>query len=284
MRQRLELEPFSLDVHRERLAAYRKDIAAEFDDSDFSDKSFAERLQVVQADPDFQDWMNHHGSRLLVLSGRNYVSESTHCWASPVALDLIAKLTKPDTSIASDELRGQDPPLDNVCIFHASPPCDDRYTFPGVVTELVYQLLQANKLFLRNEKQATALQADLEQYLVRRKRVGPVSALEGPLKRLTLTALDFFSAENKIVWIVLDRVDRCITDVSESGRRMRDVHRRTLLHMFARVVQETCATVKVLAVVNSVDWDVETLEEDFGRSKEERACVVVREIREEEVG
>lgn len=284
MRQLLGLEPFSLDMQRERLARYRRDIAAEFDDSDFSERSYTDRLQVIESHPDFQDWVSHPGSRLLVLSGRNYVSDSPHCWASPVALDLIANLTEAHIPIDTDNLQEKSALLDNVCVFHTSPPRDEKYTFPGVATWLVYQLICANQHFLRNEKQATALRADLERFLDSHKRHGTVPAMEEPLKRLVLTALDFYAAEDKTVWIILDRVDRGDDDVSWRGRRQRDVHRRALLRMIACAVHETSATVKILAVVNSVDWDVEGLEDDFCRSKEARERVVIREIREEEAG
>ncbi|KAL1854935.1 hypothetical protein Daus18300_011255 [Diaporthe australafricana] len=276
IRRQLELEPFSLDKQREKLARYRRDITAEFDDSDFSDKTYAERLQVVENDAAFQDWLRHPKSRLLVLSGRNYVHEATNCWVSPIALDVIAKFT-------TTHAQGQDASIDDVCAFHVSTPRDGRYTFPGVVTALVYQLLLASKRSLRSVENETFLRADLEQYLDIQKRGGAVSATREPLQRLMLTVLGFFAAEKRTVWIILDRVDRGSDYVGESGMRQRNVHRQTLLHLMADLVRETDATVKVLAVVNTVDWDVEE-KEDFGQSEEGSESVIVRTISEDDAG
>lgn len=148
---------------------------------------------------------------------------------------------------------------------------------------LVHQLLLASKRSPRSRDNETALRTDLEQYLGIQKRGGAVSATHEPLQRLMLTVLGFFAAETRTVWIIMDRVDRGGDYVSEGGTRQRNVHRRALLHVMADLVRETDATVKVLAVVNTVGWDVEQ-KEDFGHSEEGSESIAVRTLSEEEAG
>lgn len=284
IRRQLELEPFLLDEQKEKLTEYRRDIVAEFGESDFIEKPYAERLQALEADAAFQDWMCHSGSRMLVISGRNEVCDATNCWASPVALDLIAKLAATGVStVPSDGLRVQDVSKDDVCVFYAPPPRDGRYTFQGVISTLVHQLLRAGQHCLRKEEQAATLWTDLEHYLDIQKRTGRVTAVQEPLEKLMLTVLSFFAMLKRNVWIVLDRVDRGEDGVSEFGRLQRNMHRSALLHVMARLVHASDGTVKILGIVNTVDWDLEAFEEDFGYADQKHESIVIRKVSEDEM-
>lgn len=249
-----------------KLVDYRSDITAEFKDSgDFSEKTYPERLQVIETDKNFQEWISIRKSRLLILSGRNEISDATNCWASPVALDLIGKLTATGPKMSTD-----------VCAFCILKSSEGNHTFQGVLERLVHQLLMMNKQTLRDEGHLAEIRADLGEYTRVRDSGDGISAVQGPMEKLLLRVLNSFDKE-KTVWIVLDRVDRCQTRGSE-----RYAHRLALLHTLARLVQESRTLIKVLAVVNAVDWNVESLKGQLCRRED--GSVIVRTISEEEAG
>ncbi|RYO75236.1 hypothetical protein DL762_010104 [Monosporascus cannonballus] len=113
IRELLGLEAFSHEAHLAQLNNHRRSVAAEFQRKNwYSEKTPDEQLCVVVSDPVYKEWLDSPHSRVLVLSGENYVIGASHCWVSPVALGLIAKLMAGTTP-------GPDP-----CVFYLLGLCE----------------------------------------------------------------------------------------------------------------------------------------------------------------
>lgn len=278
IRRQLHLESFSLPDQMKRLTRYESDLVSEFGESDFSDKSYSERLRMIQSDPAFQSWEHTRDtSGMLIFSGLNEVPDATHCWVSAVALKLIVELTSSGSSQASDKALGAQ--LD-VCVFHVTVSSEQCSSFQHVMAVLIHQLLLARKRVLHQEELKAKLRDNLQRYLdVLNQGQVAFSRVQDPLEGLLLTCLSFYADGKTTVWIVVDRADRCR---GTNRRKGWDVHRLALLRALARAVRKTSARVKILVTVSAVDWDVESCSRDLDFYA--GGSIVMRLFREEEAG
>lgn len=77
------------------------------------------------------------------------------------------------------------------------------------------------------------------------------------LDRVVLEALNGFH-DDQTVWIVLDRMDKCLIPREALDRHETERHgRRHLLTSLVKVTRESTSRIKVLAIVNRTDWRVE---------------------------
>ncbi|RYP33461.1 hypothetical protein DL767_004739 [Monosporascus sp. MG133] len=268
IRKLLGLEAFSHEAHLAQLDSYRRSVAAEFQQKNwYSEKTPDEQLCAVVSDPAYKEWLGLPHSRVLVLSGENYVIEASHCWVSPVALDLIAKLTAGTT------------PDPDPCIFYLLGLREVDDTCPHVLAFLILRLLSLNKEALRNEVQFAELWADLQSYArVAESPDASAYEVQRTLEKVALRALNLFDA-GKTVWIILDRVDKCRAAPGPRGKS----HRRggrALLETLVRLVERATARVKVLGVVNRADWHVEEQADELG--EEQEGNVVIRTFSQSE--
>ncbi|RYP63895.1 hypothetical protein DL771_009070 [Monosporascus sp. 5C6A] len=268
IRKLLGLEAFSHEAHLAQLDSHRRSVAAEFQQKNwYSEKKPDEQLCAVVSDPAYKEWLRSPQSRVLVLSGENYVIGASHCWVSPVALDLIAKLTADTT------------PNPDLCVFYLLGLRDVDDNYPHVITFLILRLLSLNKEALRNDVQFAELWADLQSYArVAESPDAPAHEVQRTLEEVALRALDLSDA-GKTVWIILDRVDKCRAAPGPRGTSHRKGG-RALLETLVRLVERATARVKVLAVVNRADWHVEEQADELG--EEQEGTVVIRTFSQSE--
>ncbi|GAB1313181.1 hypothetical protein MFIFM68171_03391 [Madurella fahalii] len=282
VRKLLSLEAMSDKAQLAQLERHRCNVAAEFQQSNwYGTTGLEQRLRKVEQGPDFQDWLRSPQSSLLVLAGRNDVLEAIHCWVSPIALDLIAKLTR--TSSSSDDNA-------NPCAFYLIGHRDVEDTPLDVLASLVLQLLTLSKEALRTDRaQFAELRAKLEEYHHAQQHGADTSAadLKQKLQDVASRALDLFGSKKiekptTTVWIILDRVDQCRAASAmgspSPGTPGRSQHHRSagraLLQTLVHLVEHAAAgvTVKVLAVVNRVDLGVEG--DELGATRDESVAVL----------
>lgn len=245
IRRLLKLHPHSPETELANLKRHRENIVAEFNDFYSRQRRPKAPLASITNHQTFQQWRTSTGSCILLLIGRNRVIQARNCWLSPVALDFTDedKMSKP-----------QDP-----CVFYilGAQTADD--TFDHVASSLIYRLLSKNRDVLRNEIQHAELQAELENYENARSEPHIVQELLG---KVALRVLNMFDP-SMTVWIILDRLDQC------RGQGPRNLHRKTLLKFLARLVEDRNlrVRVRVLAVVNGVDWRPEEQQDEIGQTE-----------------
>ncbi|KAK2021281.1 hypothetical protein LX32DRAFT_605024, partial [Colletotrichum zoysiae] len=239
--------PFPEDNRHIDLSRHQGNVAAEFSRKNhYSGANVEKRMQAVENDAIYQEWLVCSQSRVLVMSGANDNLGAHHCWVSPVALNMVARL-RSDKGLADL----------NICVFYLLGLRDEEDTWDHVISFLIYRLLELNKRALRNEEQCRQLWADLQSYAELRAdsaKTKPKDVTE-KLERIALRALSMFDA-GKTIWIILDRVDRCHVMPGQSRKTNRKGG-RSLLRMMVHLAEKSSVTVKVLAVVNRADWHIE---------------------------
>ncbi|KAK3329967.1 hypothetical protein B0H66DRAFT_635071 [Apodospora peruviana] len=269
VRTLLGLQAVSERAKVAQFEAHRRNVAVEFEQSDCCfETTLAQRLRAIEEDRDYKDWLESPRSQLLVLEGRNEVIEASHCWASAVALNLIAKLA--DAA-----------PSSNPYAFYLLGLRDREESSLDVLSNLILQLLSLKTEAPRDRAQFSELRAELEEYA----RMGQPShlathysahRLKEKLQEIALRAVNLFSEETT-VWIILDRVDHCrvVPELRQNSRR-RDG--RALLQSMVHLVEKAAVTIKVLAVINRVDWHADR--DDLEAKQEE--SVIIREFSQQE--
>ncbi|UNI23974.1 hypothetical protein JDV02_009759 [Purpureocillium takamizusanense] len=257
VRKLLRLEPFSAEAHLKQLDIHRSNVRDEFRKNWYPSETSDEESDAVLKNPSYEEWRWSPSSQLLILSGKNYSRHTTHCWVSPVALDLAANFT------ASND------PNTAACVFYLLGRRKEEDTYAHVMTFLTHQLLSVNKGPLQDKPQFDEMWSALNSYEAAvSSPSGDRHKIREKLRDAALRALNMFGA-GKTVWIILDRVDQCrpephlITPRNYPGRDS-----RALLAALVYLVEQATVTVKVLTVVNRLDWAVEEQLDEFGRSKE----------------
>ncbi|RSL52150.1 hypothetical protein CEP54_011057 [Fusarium duplospermum] len=269
VRSLLRIEAPSDEVLFAQLRNHQSNVAAEFQpDYSFSEKTPSERLSMVKDDKAYKEWLSSQRSGMFILSGENHVNGATHCWVSPVALDLIEELVRePDTNNAN-----LDP-----CVFYLLGQRDTNETCSDVLTFLIIKLLAKNKAALHHEEKFAELRSDFQAYLrLAESHKASEHEVQRGLDKVTLRVVNMFG-QNRTIWIVLDRVDQC-----KLGPRQRSASQRrggpTLLRSMVHLVEQAVPRVKVLAVVNKADWPVEDQVDELDQQRKE--SVVIRTFHE----
>ncbi|KAI1147741.1 hypothetical protein F4825DRAFT_436404 [Nemania diffusa] len=245
----LKLDPYSPETELANLKKHRDNIAAEFKQTYTRQRTPGGYLASVKKHQAFQSWHESTGSCILVLVGRNMVREARNCWLSPVGLDLIAEC----------EISKQQSPW--VSYILGIQEADDSFTH--VVTSLLFRLLSMNPHVLRDENQYSELRAELHNYEKETLTGSQTHILQDLLGKVTLRVLNLFHSF-ETVWIILDRLDQC------RGSGSRNLHRKTLLKLLVKLVESENlrVRVRVLAVVNGVDWMPEEQHDELGQTKD----------------
>ncbi|EXJ70040.1 uncharacterized protein A1O5_07113 [Cladophialophora psammophila CBS 110553] len=265
IQQHMNLSSFSSENHRKQLEQYRR---ALYDDdhlnAPFFEQMQGRRLQAFRACNEYQSWSNSKHSCLLILSGHNdsSIRYLDHCWLSPVAMTMITDLSNGDNK---DRLYGY---------YVFSSRGESLYRAISVV---LLQLLGEKSVVLRNKARCDELRAELsnlhqfEQVSQDRKvannhnhhhETKKLSTFE----RVALRALDLFD-ESEQVQIILDRADRCCDLVKGVD------HRKPLFKLLVKLVDVARCNLKVLAVVNGDQWDIEPRSDELGQRMEGRVIV-----------
>ncbi|KAF4462795.1 hypothetical protein FALBO_10392 [Fusarium albosuccineum] len=259
----LGIESFSSEDHFDQLQRHKGNVAAYFWSKTWlGEQESDQQLGRVLSDPGYQEWLVSESSGVFILSGENDFNGASHCWASPVALNLIDQLTK-DGNEASD-----------TCVFYLLGHQEHDDTCLRVLTSLVFQLLKSNKEALRDKAQLDELLAKLTRYSRLPRSPSEENSKQDSLAEVVLRAVKMIPAD-KTIWVVLDRVDKCCDQLqadSPGGRRPRK-GARTLLRTLGSLTRGMATKVKILAVVNRADWRIEQEGDEVGV---EEGRVVIR--------
>ncbi|KAI8306399.1 hypothetical protein K4K59_011500 [Colletotrichum sp. SAR11_240] len=190
--------PLPDDNRHANLSRHQGNVAAEFSwKNDYSGATVEERMQAVENDSCYQEWLVGSQSRVFVMSGANDNRNARHCWVSPVALNMVARFK-------SDKSR----PDSSLYVFYLLGLRDEDDTWDHVISFLTYKLLELNKRALRNEEQCRQLWADLRSYADLRAdsaRMKPTDVTE-KLERIALGAL-ILAVVNRADWHIEDEAD-----------------------------------------------------------------------------
>ncbi|KIW29327.1 hypothetical protein, variant [Cladophialophora immunda] len=254
----LGLSSFSGENHRKQLEQYRR---ALYNDDHLNAPYFEQmqgrRLEAFRACNEYQSWSNSKHPCLLILSGHNdnSIRYLDHCWVSPVAMTLIADLSNGD----NDRIHG--------CYVFSSRGESLCHAFSVVLL----QLFSKRSTVLRNKSQCDELRAELNnlrQFHIAEGK--PASNNEtkklSTFERVALRAIDFFS-ESDQVHIILDRADRCC-DLFKGVD-----HRKALFKLLVKLVEAARCNLKVLAVVNGDQWNIETRRDELGQRMDGRVIL-----------
>ncbi|KAI5460479.1 hypothetical protein BGZ63DRAFT_247756 [Mariannaea sp. PMI_226] len=258
----LRIEAFSPEALLTQFRTHQSNLAAEFRSGSLSsDMTPRERLGMVRNDTEYKEWLDSQRSGMFILSGQNCFIGATHCWVSPVALDLIEKFVwEPQTDSNPDP-----------CVFYLFGHRDTDETCSEVLSLLIFELLSMNKEALRHGQEFCELWAELRSYaqLAQSRDAPQYEVQQGPYK-VALRAIDLFGP-NRTIWIVLDRVDKCRLAPGQRGSQHRGG--RMLLQTMVHLVEQAVPRVKVLAVVNRADWHVEDQVDELGQQREESVMI-----------
>ncbi|KAI0399291.1 hypothetical protein F4802DRAFT_611011 [Xylaria palmicola] len=239
---------YSPEIELAKLTGHRRNIEADHNWY-YRQQTLKDPLSFTKDNQLFKSWKASDNSRILLLTGHNMVRQATHCWLSPVALDIISECQKARQGYP--------------CVFYVlgAQAVDD--TFVHVASSLLLRLLSTNRDVLRDEKRYDELRAELQFYqTLTRSSSGAHQILEC-LSKVASRVLKMFDSST-VVWIVLDRLDKCHGDGS------RNFHRKMLLNFLVKLVkdEDLRLRVRVLGVVNGVDWKPEDCLDEIEKPKE----------------
>jgi hypothetical protein len=249
---------FSMETELARLEKRQGDIQAQFRQQYHPGESSKARLLQLQNDDIYTAWQNSQVSRILVLAGRNQVTQAAYCWLSPMVFDLITKITAAT-------------PKDPYSFYVVGETEED--TFPRILFSIIYRLLSQHHEVLKDpsayDKFLTAFgdyRKAITSNAVRKKQ-------EELLISCAFEALNMFRSF-KTVWVVLDRLDQC-------APKPPNYHRKALLKALVKLAenQELKVKFRVLVVVNAIDWDVE---EQADIERAEHGTIVIQTLWQDE--
>lgn len=202
-----------------------------------------DRIDTLLAHSDFKAWLQSTDSSILLLTGYNHTSidnSSNHCWVSHVAYHMFESVCK----------LGHCNPL----AFHIIGLQKDE-RLAQIILRILLQLLRSTPESLRDGKQYSELQAEIEEY-----RQSDEDGIVGSLRRIAVRVLNLFNS-SEAVWIILDRVDRCCHP------RTNNNHRNAFMQFLVHLVKSVKVRVRILAVVNGSDWTADRVLGEFETSR-----------------
>lgn len=217
MQKSLGLVNYRHEEMQERLKEHRQTLAHLFDSDRRRQKmNLADFLSSSVG----QDWKSD-GSMLVVLFGRNEASVSStisHSWLSPIAVQLVESLLESHRIVAYDL-------------------CDESSTLIGVLSRLIFQLLEKNPAVLRRGKDFHNIQSQLSHTGDDR-----IKALYTALSRI-------INLQKGNVFIVLNRPDLCELGKEESPDEY--------IEIMLSLVRDATIDLKIMLVQRSEIWDIE---------------------------
>ncbi|KAL8653830.1 MAG: hypothetical protein Q9210_001859 [Variospora velana] len=247
LQQLLGLDEFSEEGHRKEWNKHVQNVEMDAElNVDLLQQLRGSELQSFMASTqNIREWQIHGRSRLLVLAGHNNAAfnQGDQCWLSPVA-----------TAMVADFGRHQHRPIHAYCALsqHGNLVWD-------VLTVILLQLLRQNIAALRDPQHHAELRAAFGSF----HRVVTNNGDRVPeLKRVAVRVLACFE-EFETVYIVIDRIDRC-RDISKSID-----HRKLLLKVLVKLVEEARCKLKIVAVVDGGTWPVENYQDELGATMDD---------------
>lgn len=232
----LDLSTWTLKQRRQELQEYKQSIDRECaDDQIFQTMRSGSINQYRREAQHFRKWEDSDKSSMLLLIGANHesvVSLRHHCWMSPLALNLMDKYHSTAGTRAS------------AYAFYAFKLPVQTQIYP-VASEILFQLLRWKKHELGGSGDRLAfLFAKLKEYHAIDVNNDDEDTKLEALRHVAATTMQLF-APDETIYLILDRIDRCYRD-----------HRANLLDFLTEIMELAACPVKILAVANSVGWDI----------------------------
>ena len=215
-------------------------------------------FHAFRTDKDYQLWNNSERSCLLVISGYNddSITLACQCWASPIAARMVEDFDRQE-----------------LCPFYAYyAMAQNGKLLHDILSVILIQLLRQKSSALRDEQRYSELRTKLGNLRqVEMNDKGRVEAME----KVAVRVVDFFD-ESETVYIIVDRADRC-RDLQKAD------HRKALLKVFVKMVEEARCRLKILVVMDGRSWPVERYRDDVGVKMEERfvVCTATQKLRDD---
>ena len=216
------------------------------------------KFHAFRTDKDYQLWNNSERSCLLVISGYNddSIALACQCWASPIAARMVEDFDRQE-----------------LCPFYAYyAMAQNGKLLHDILSVILLQLLRQKSSALRDEQRYSELRTKLGNLRqVEMNDKGRVEAME----KVAVRVVDFFD-ESETVYIIVDRADRC-RDLQKAD------HRKALLKVFVKMVEEARCRLKILVVMDGRSWPVERYRDDVGVKMEERfvVCTATQKLRDD---
>jgi hypothetical protein len=210
-----------------------------------------DRLGTFERSENYRTWLESRQACLLILSGYNERSilDEDQCWLSPIALNHIEHLSQ----------SGSEATL----AYHLLPQRRETLIH-DVIPAILLQLLRQKCQALRDEKEYAELCAELRKYEDLSSNTTTKDMKEhdrmATLQKIAVRVVNFFE-DSETVYIIVDRVDRCIDPKKDAD------HRKALLKVLVRMAEGAKCNLKILAVINGYDWRVEDRRDEFGAEK-----------------
>jgi len=234
VRRLFRLDTFSEETQRRELEIHRQSLSSDEElNVDYLQQMRGRGLELFKNHLDYQQWYKSRQQMLIIYGCNNEsVSDSDHCWMSPLALSMIENLSQEKEMHAYSVL-----PQAGRLIYDV---------FPAILLQLLRRKVSA----MRDEDRFNELCSELEALQEFENR-GPkletyeIDKLEA-LHRVGLRVIDFFN-ENDSIYIIVDRVDRC--------RDFKTIdHRKLLLECLRRLADGAKCGLKILVVVDKRGW------------------------------
>ncbi|KAI1359171.1 hypothetical protein F5Y08DRAFT_349924 [Xylaria arbuscula] len=257
IRNVMDLPPHSDATEYGNLERAREDVKREYRDWYARLRTPNDPLASVRNNQVFLSWRTSSKHRILLLIGYNKVKQARHCWLSPIALDLITE--------------GNPPKQEDLYVSYLLNTMASNKRFEHVACSLLFRLLSAHPHVLRDGEQYSELQAELQSYKSAIDAHSQLQTTQTLLTTIALRVLNMFDP-SKTVWIIVDRIDECRNEPEDKSRQeTRNLHRKTLLKFLVRLVEDESLRVKVrvLGVVNGLDWRAEEHRDEIDQMKKE---------------
>ncbi|KAF7884771.1 uncharacterized protein EAF02_005107 [Botrytis sinoallii] len=192
-----------------------------------------EELRSFKAGFEYQAWKVSEEAQILLLWGynNNSILQEVECWLSPIATSTIHELSQNGCYLAYD-----------IVI--------DGKRAHEVLSLILLQLLRLKSDTLNDENQYSELSGDLETYRLigsdgKHSNENDEAKLD-VLQKIAARIIGFFEP-SEIVYIFIDRVDRCSRNPPN--------HRKALLDALVKMVEAADCKLKVLTVINGYYWE-----------------------------
>ncbi|KAI9658270.1 MAG: hypothetical protein M1821_002403 [Bathelium mastoideum] len=222
----LGLAAWSEDGKREKFKSHAWDVERERGHQDILETLDPERISVYKRTVHFQHWLTSSRSAMLFIIGATNPGQRwTHCWMSPLAIDIVR----------------QHDVKDNPHAYHIF--AENDMTIYSAITEILFQLLRTKRSALGENDYFAKLCAIIEKYnaISESHEEAKVDALI----QVVGCVVQIFES-NETVHVTLDRVDLCKTDQQPE-----------LMRVLITMLETAKCFMKIFAVAKDMFWEVD---------------------------
>ena len=223
----LGLSTWSEDSKREAFRSYAWGVERERDNEDVFESLNPGDIMAYKQDEHFQNWSRPGQSAMLLIIGTsNPGQRRTHCWMSPLAIDIIRQHEADDMPHAFQIFAKKETDMQSAII------------------EILFQLLRWKRRALGENNYFAGLSAIIHRYNdtdVKFDEDAKVSALVQVVERV----IQVFEP-NETVHITLDRIDHCKPN-----------QQLELMRVLIQMLETARCIIKLVAIAKDTFWEVD---------------------------